>query len=114
MMINKCNDNLRRYDETREDFYGFTVNNKEKKSHSNGVRLKSLIVLKLYFTFVSAVHDVATSDFHAFLLSIAMLIFSYQFTLVLKSANRECPITYTHPYTYIFEIAMFIDLCETC
>ena len=44
MMMNKSNA-LRLYDETREDFYGFTVNNKNHLSHSCGV--KSLIALKL-------------------------------------------------------------------
>ena len=30
IMMNKCNNSVRLYDKTREDIYGFTLNNKKK------------------------------------------------------------------------------------
>ena len=67
-MMNKCNSNLRLYNETHEDIYGFAVNNKKKNhlSHSSGVKFKPSIVLKL-------------RQFHPFQLCMAWLPQSKEF-----------------------------------
>ena len=63
MIINKCNNNLRLYDETREAIYGFTVNNKMQWRYRIEVETISHL-FQLYTEYVAT----TVQKFHSFLL----------------------------------------------